>query len=97
VRVISSFKNTSTYLLEKTISNSRDDCFKSSKKKDFGKTLLIHCENECKSPNIYLIWFNAKTEVTGFYKKLEYYKVVIPFVIPDFGEHYLMFKEIKYE
>jgi predicted GNAT family N-acyltransferase len=67
------------------------------RKKDFGKALLIHCEQECSNHDVDLIWFNARTEATGFYEKMGYQKTGTPFEIPDVGEHLIMLKKIKNE
>ncbi len=67
------------------------------RKKDFGKALLLHCEEECKNQDVDLIWFNARTEATGFYEKMGYQKTGTSFEIPDVGEHIIMYKEIKNE
>lgn len=67
------------------------------RKKDFGKALLIHCEEECKNQDVDLIWFNARMEATGFYEKMGYQKTGTPFEVPEVGEHLIMFKEIKNE
>lgn len=67
------------------------------RKKDFGKALLIHCEEECKNQDVDLIWFNVRMEATGFYEKMGYHKTGTPFEIPEVREHLIMFKEIKNE
>lgn len=66
-------------------------------KKDIGKTLLIHCEEECKIQCVDLIWFNARTEAIGFYEKMGYQKTGTPFEIPNVGKHVIMLKKIKNE
>jgi GNAT superfamily N-acetyltransferase len=67
---------------------------KEFQKKGFGASLITHCEKECHNRNGNLIWFNARTEATGFYEKLGYQKTGIPFEIQDVGEHFLMFKKM---
>lgn len=67
------------------------------RKKDFGKALIIHCEEECRNQGVDLIWFNARMEASGFYEKMGYLKTGIPFEIPDVGEHIVMFKKNKNE
>jgi hypothetical protein len=62
-------------------------------KKDFGKTLIIRAEKECKNQEVDLIWFNARMEASGFYEKMGYQKTGTSFEIPDVGEHILMFKK----
>lgn len=63
-------------------------------KKGYGEALVKHCENYCKSQNVDLIWFNARTAAVGFYKKMNYTAIGEPFDIKDVGEHYLMFKQL---
>jgi len=65
------------------------------RKKDFGKALIIHCEEECRNQGVELIWFNARMVAAGFYEKMGYQKTGIPFEIPDVGEHIIMFKKIN--
>ncbi len=67
------------------------------RKKDFGKALIIRSEEECKNQDADLIWFNARTEATGFYEKMRYQKKGTLFEIPDVGEHITMFKKIENE
>ena len=51
------------------------------RKKDFGKALIVYCEEECKT-------------VSGrFLRKMRYQRIGFPFEIPDVGEHILMFKK----
>jgi GNAT superfamily N-acetyltransferase len=64
------------------------------RKKDFGKALIIHSEEYCKNQGVDIIWFNARIEALGFYKKMGYQSLGIPFEIKDVGEHILMFKII---
>lgn len=63
------------------------------RKKDFGKALIIHSEEECKNQGVNLIWFNARMEAVGFYEKMGYEKKGTPFDIPDVGKHIVMFKK----
>ena len=63
-------------------------------KKGFGETLVSYCEEYCLSKNIELIWFNARTEAVGFYKKMKYQTIGKHFNIPNVGEHLVMFKKI---
>ncbi|MFB9078863.1 GNAT family N-acetyltransferase [Flavobacterium procerum] len=63
-------------------------------KKGYGEALVKHCEEFCKSQNVDLIWFNARTAAVGFYKKMNYQIIGEAFDIKDVGEHYLMFKKI---
>jgi GNAT superfamily N-acetyltransferase len=67
------------------------------RKKDFGKALIRYSEEQCKNQNVDLIWFNARIEASGFYEKMGYKKIGVPFEIPDVGEHIVMFKKNKNE
>ncbi|MCI4441888.1 MAG: GNAT family N-acetyltransferase [Lentimicrobium sp.] len=67
------------------------------RKKDFGKALIRYSEEQCKNQNVDLIWFNARIEASGFYEKMGYQKIGVPFEIPDVGEHIVMFKKNKNE
>lgn len=67
------------------------------RKKDFGKALIIHCEEECNNQGVDLIWFNARIEAIGFYEKMGYQRTGTPFDITDVGKHVLMFKKNKNE
>lgn len=68
----------------------------SQKKKDFGKKLILYCEEKCKNSNTDLIWFNARIEATPFYEN-GIFKIGKPFEIPDVGEHIMMLKKIRNE
>ncbi|SNR89759.1 GNAT family N-acetyltransferase [Flavobacterium sp. ov086] len=63
-------------------------------KKGIGEALVKHCENYCKTNNVDLIWFNARTVAVGFYRKMNYETLGEAFDIEDVGEHYLMFKKL---
>lgn len=67
------------------------------KKKDFGKTLIVYCEEQCKNQGVDLIWFNARMVAAGFYEKMGYQRIGSPFEIPDVGEHITMYKKIDNE
>lgn len=41
-----------------------------------------------------LIWFNARTAAVGFYERLGYQKVQLPFEIKEVDEHSLTFKTL---
>ncbi|MNF36440.1 Acetyltransferase (GNAT) family protein [compost metagenome] len=68
---------------------------KEYQKKGLGATLVNHCEKYCLDNNADLIWFNARTEATGFYEKMGYQKIGASFDIKDVGEHFVMSKKIK--
>ncbi|PRZ25115.1 GNAT family N-acetyltransferase [Flavobacterium granuli] len=63
-------------------------------KKGFGEALILHCEKDCISKKVLLIWFNARTQAVGFYEKLAYTKKGNPFEIENIGEHLVMFKKL---
>lgn len=98
VGIISLFKKNNPDFLEKNQHQIRGMAIlENHRKKDIGKALIIHCEEECNKQGIDLIWFNARMESIGFYEKRGYQKTGIPFEIPDVGEHILMFKKNKNE
>lgn len=95
VGIVSLFKKTNPLFSEKNQFQIRGMAvLENHRKKDFGKALLIHCEEECKNQDGDLIWFNARTEAVEFYKKMGYHKNGTPFEIPDVGEHVIMLKKI---
>lgn len=98
VGIISLFKKNNLTFSEKNQHQIRGMAvLENHRKKDFGKALIIHSEEECKNQGVDLIWFNARIEAVGFYKKMGYQKEGIPFDIPDVGEHIVMFKKNKNE
>lgn len=98
VGVVSLFKKNNSHFSEKKQFQIRGMAvLEDQRKKDFGKALLMHCEEECKNQDTDLIWFNARTEAVGFYEKMKYHKTGTPFDIPDVGEHIIMIKKMKYE
>lgn len=64
-------------------------------KKGLGASLVEHSEKYCLDNDADLIWFNARTEATGFYEKMNYQKIGSSFEIKEVGEHFVMFKKIK--
>lgn len=94
VGIISLFKNNNPTFLEKNQCQIRGMAvLENHRKKDCGKALLIHSEEECNNQGVDLIWFNARIEAIGFYEKMGYQKKGTPFDIPDVGEHIVMFKK----
>lgn len=63
-------------------------------KKGFGEMLILNAENYCIQQQSNLIWFNARQEAVGFYKKMGYSIVGLPFTIEGVGEHVVMFKNL---
>ena len=53
--------------------------------------------NECKSLAADLLWFNARTEAVGFYKRLNFDIKGEEFDIPQIGPHYLMYRHLTRE
>ena len=98
VGIISLFKKNNPTFSEKNQYQIRGMAvLENHRKKDFGKALIIHSEEECKNQGVDLIWFNARMEAIGFYEKMGYKQEGIPFDIPDIGEHIVMFKKNKNE
>lgn len=98
VGIISLFKKSSPVFSEKNQFQIRGMAvLENHQKKNFGKALIVHVEEECKNKDVDLIWFNARSAATGFYEKMGYQKVGFYFEIPDVGEHITMFKKINYE
>lgn len=96
--IISLFKKSNPDFLEKNQYQIRGMAvLEDQRKKDFGKALILYSEEQCKNQNVDLIWFNARIEASGFYEKMRYQKIGVPFEIPDVGEHIVMFKKNKNE
>lgn len=58
----------------------------------FGEALLKHGEQLLKRNGVSLLWFNARENATGFYKKNNYKTIGKPFDIKEIGIHYTMYK-----
>jgi len=98
VGIISLFKKNNLTFSEKNQYQIRGMAvLENYRKKDFGKALILHSEEECKNQGVDLIWFNARMEAVGFYEKMGYRKEGTSFDIPDVGEHIVMFKKNKNE
>ena len=63
-------------------------------KKGIGELLVLYTEDYVRKQKGNLIWFNARELAVGFYEKLNYQKTGEPFLIPDVGLHYIMFKKL---
>jgi len=63
--------------------------------KGYGEDLLLYTENQIKSQNGELIWFNARITAVGFYEKSGYQTLGPAFEIADVGQHYIMFKQLN--
>ena len=59
-----------------------------------GKALVIFIENELKAANCQLLWCNARSSATAFYKKLGYNFASEEFMIQNVGPHYVMSKNL---
>ena len=95
IGIISLFSQTNTIFADKNQAQIRGMAIlENHQKKGFGEALVKHCEDYCKTQNVDLIWFNARTAAVGFYKKMNYQIIGEPFDIKDVGEHYLMFKKL---
>ena len=98
VGIISLFKKSNSTFSKKNQYQIRGMAvLENYRKKDFGKALIIHIEEECKNQGVNLLWFNARMEAVGFYETMGYQKEGTPFEIPDVGEHIVMFKKNKNE
>lgn len=98
VGIISLFKKSNPDFQERNQYQIRGMAvLENQRKKDFGKALILYSEEQCKNQSVDLIWFNARMEASGFYEKMGYQKIGVPFEIPDVGEHIVMFKKIKNE
>lgn len=65
-----------------------------SQGKGFGKLLVQHCEMVLSQGNTSLIWFNARENAVGFYRKMGYEIIGEPFDIKGIGTHYVMWKKL---
>ena len=96
VGIISLFNKSNRIFSEKNQCQIRGMAvLENHQKKDFGKALIVHCEEECKNQGVDLIWFNARMVAAGFYEKMGYQRKGFPFEIPDIGEYIIMFKKIN--
>ena len=94
VGIISIFKNNNSIFASESQYQIRGMAvLLEHQKKGIGETLVLFSEDFIKKMAIPIIWFNARTSAVGFYKKLDYQVVGIPFEIEDVGEHSLMFKK----
>ncbi len=59
-----------------------------------GKKLIQHCEILFLNHNETVLWCNAREKAVGFYEKIGYSKIGIPFIIEDIGKHYIMYKSL---
>lgn len=60
----------------------------------FGKLLMKDAELILEKEGVEVVWCNARTHATGFYKKLGYKIVGEVFEVPQVGPHFVMFKRI---
>ena len=94
--VVSLFKaNTKLFSLKNQFQIRGMAVLKESQKKGFGDLLIQNAEEFCSEEKTDLIWFNARQEATGFYKKMGYKIKGKPFEITGVGEHVVMYKELK--
>jgi len=63
-------------------------------KKGFGEMLILNAEHYCVQEGSNLIWFNARQTAVGFYQKMGYAVIGMPFQIEDVGEHVVMYKKL---
>lgn len=62
-------------------------------KRGLGNVLIHEVEVYAKSKKSPTLWFNARENAIGFYKKLGYSIIDTPFEIGDIGPHYIMYKK----
>ena len=65
----------------------------SHQKKGCGEKLIRYVEENLRGE---FIWFNAREIAVGFYKKLGYAPIGMPFEINDVGVHYVMYKNLEH-
>jgi GNAT superfamily N-acetyltransferase len=93
--VISVFKAKNILFLEENQFQVRGMAvLEQHQKKGFGKALLKHCENQIRSKNEKIIWFNARKTAIGFYERQAYHKIGDSFEIADIGIHFVLFKKV---
>ena len=63
-------------------------------KKGIGDKLMRYTEDFVKKQPHPFLWFNARENAVGFYKKLGYSVLGNPFDIGDIGMHYIMCKKL---
>jgi GNAT superfamily N-acetyltransferase len=63
-------------------------------KQGLGRKIIEAAEAELKKRNCDLLWFNARVNAEGFYKKLGYTGTPKIFDIPLAGPHKVMFKKL---
>lgn len=97
VAVISCMRNKNTFFSEEHQYQLRGMAvLPQFRHQGLGKDLLIKTEKELRKlqENI-LLWFNARTGASEFYKKYGYHTKGPVFDIPNVGPHFLMFKKIN--
>ncbi|HEU4495867.1 MAG TPA: GNAT family N-acetyltransferase [Flavobacterium sp.] len=63
-------------------------------KQGIGEALVKFAENDARSRNGKIIWFNAREIAVPFYEKLGYQIMGAPFLIENIGIHFLMHRPI---
>lgn len=98
VGVISLFESKNDlFTLEKQCQIRGMAVLEQHQKKGFGERLIINSEKYCVDQKANLIWFNARKIAIGFYQKMGYQVIGIPFEIKEVGEHIVMFKNLGNE
>ena len=59
-----------------------------------GRLLVEEAEKHAKSRSFELLWMNARKGASGFYLKMGYQIEGSEFVVPIFGPHYVMKKQL---
>ncbi|WP_291119439.1 GNAT family N-acetyltransferase [Flavobacterium sp. UBA6135] len=68
---------------------------KHHQKMGYGEELLLEAENHAVKYYGTLIWFNARENAVGFYKKKDYAICGDPFFIENIGKHFVMYKNLN--
>jgi len=94
--VISLFKNNNVLFEDKHQAQIRGMAvLENNQGNGFGRLLVAHSEQILKAQNISLIWFNARENAVGFYRKMGYEIIGKSFDIPGVGMHYVMWKKLR--
>lgn len=63
-------------------------------KKGLGEKLVQEAEHYIRGKKGEVVWFNARENAVGFYKKMGYSTLGKAFDIPGVGIHYIMYKRL---
>lgn len=65
-------------------------------KRGIGQEIIFEALKVLKKKNVDILWCNARIVALNFYRKIGFSVEGETFDIPLIGEHYIMFKKIKY-